>query len=691
MLFLQDFDLTFLATPRSQMGPTDTLSWKNKIGTSNDNQDVVLLPSVLFIKAINVVLANKITYSFLSDLLISAALYALDDGKSLLTRASKHDWHYDNGKLYFKDRLYIAESAWQDSILTIYASETCGHGGVFHTLNLVQRDYWWPGMTTYICKYVADYVICQANKVNTHPTVPALSSLSSDYTHPFQQVSVDLITNLPPSGSFDSIMIIVDHGLIKGVIFCPCNKTIDAVGVAKLFFLHVFCHYGLHDKCISDQGPQFALAFARELACLLKYDLKLSFTSHTQTDGETESVNQELETYLHIFCNRHSKKWTDLLPMAEFSYNSTTHSTTNKSPFSLILKYELRSYSPIGKTFIPALEIHLRELEEFRKEALAAHEKAWRTMKEQISSKFCLWRSGDKVWLEGKNLKLHYPSKKLTSRREGPFEITQVISSMAYKLWLPLTWKIHDVFHASLLSSYRETSEHSTNFSNPPPDLIREEEEYKIDKILSHCEIQGWRQYLVSWKEYSIAENTWKPERNLQHMQTLLKAYKLWHPKEFPSSTWTSITMSIPTVPVRTLNYLPIYAHCLPSVQRRILFAFLLQNPIATLMIERHQEFTNPTMIELCHLFQIYCTICLTYTCLCPTDVPPVYIAAIQTAIAEVWASILDLLHEERFAYIVNDLPRMAVSPILTPLFQEMSEVDFHLYFNNIAVPNPPL
>ena len=74
--------------------------------------------------------------------------------------------------------------------------------------------------------------------------------------------------------------------------------------------------------------------------------------------------------------------------MTEFSHNFTTHSATNKSPFPLILGYELRSYPPIGKTFIPALETHLRELEESKKEGLAAHEKAWRTMKEQISFKF---------------------------------------------------------------------------------------------------------------------------------------------------------------------------------------------------------------------------------------------------------------------------------------------------------------
>jgi hypothetical protein len=90
------------------------------------------------------------------------------------------------------------------------------------------------------------------------------------------------------------------------------------------------------------------------------------------------------------------------------------------------------------------------------------------------------------VWLEGRNLRLRYPSRKLAPRREGPFEIAQVISPVAFRLQLPSTWKIHDVFHASLLSSYRETAEHGPNYSNPPGDLISGEEEFELERILSH-------------------------------------------------------------------------------------------------------------------------------------------------------------------------------------------------------------
>jgi hypothetical protein len=101
--------------------------------------------------------------------------------------------------------------------------------------------------------------------------------------------------------------------------------------------------------------------------CNIKYDLALSSTYHPQTDGETECLNQELETYLQIFCDGQPGRWAELLPMAEYSHNLACHSSTGKSPFSLILGYEPRSYPPIGKTFLSALKSRLSELEEARK------------------------------------------------------------------------------------------------------------------------------------------------------------------------------------------------------------------------------------------------------------------------------------------------------------------------------------
>ena len=143
-------------------------------------------------------------------------------------------------------------------------------------------------MSTFLWRFITGCADCQVAKVNTHPMVPRLSPLAVKTPLPFSSISVDLITGLSDSHRYDSIMVVVDHGLMQGVIYSHCTKNIDANGVVQLFFTNVFPQFGLHSKVISNRGPQFASAFTRELARLLQYDIALSTAYHPQTDGETE-------------------------------------------------------------------------------------------------------------------------------------------------------------------------------------------------------------------------------------------------------------------------------------------------------------------------------------------------------------------------------------------------------------------
>ena len=147
-------------------------------------------------------------------------------------------------------------------------------------------------------------------------------------------------------------------------------------------------------------------------------------------------------------------------------------------------------------------------------EALAAHETARQIMKEQNTWNFSPWKVGDKMWLEATNLCLNYPSRKLAPKQQGPFEIFQVLSLLTYHLHLPSTWKIYDIFHATLLSPYKETEAHGLNFPKPLPDLIDTKEEYEVEQIVSHRGTAGHCRYLTTWKGYSLAENTWELESN---------------------------------------------------------------------------------------------------------------------------------------------------------------------------------
>jgi hypothetical protein len=229
-LFLQDFNLHFTHTPGLQMGPTDALSRRDNVDTADDNMELTLLPDDLFARAIDVALADKIALSTPSDPLVLSALQALDEGVSLFPRARREDWLYQEGKLYFRGRLYVPEGARRDIVVTLHESAAGGHSGIFRTQDLVARDFWWPGLNAFIRHFVAGCAVCQAHKVNTHPSAPPLTPLASMATRPFQQVSVDLITDLPLSLGFDSVMVVVDHGLTKGVIISPCHKALMLLG-----------------------------------------------------------------------------------------------------------------------------------------------------------------------------------------------------------------------------------------------------------------------------------------------------------------------------------------------------------------------------------------------------------------------------------------------------------------------------
>ena len=156
---------------------------------------------------------------------------------------------------------------------------------------------------------------------------------------------------------------------------------------------------------------------------------------------------------------------------------------------------------------------------------------------------------GNQVWLEGKNLQLPHQVTKLVPKRYGPFKIIKEISPVAYRLQLPPTWTIHDMFHASLLSPYSETPLHGPKFSRPPPDLIGGEEEYKVESIRSHPYFGRNKklQFLIRWKGYTPSDNTWEPSDSI-HAPDLVKEYKQRTP-EFcinsdPNNSSRSIILS---------------------------------------------------------------------------------------------------------------------------------------------------
>jgi hypothetical protein len=143
---------------------------------------------------------------------------------------------------------------------------------------------------------------------------------------------------------------------------------------------------------------------------------------------------------------------------------------------------------------------------------------------------------GQKVWLNTKNLMLPYRTITLAPKHHGPFEIEEVRSLVVYQLRLPPQWKMHPVFHASLLMPYIKTNKHGTNYTRPPPDMIEGEEQYEVKVIQAHQCQWGKLQYLIKWIGYPESDNTWEPVENVQAPQ-LVKEYHKVHPQEDKRTT----------------------------------------------------------------------------------------------------------------------------------------------------------
>jgi hypothetical protein len=328
-------------------------------------------------------------------------------------------------------------------------------------------------------------------------------------TTPFETVALDFIVKLPVSQGFDSILTITDQGCTKAAIFIPCNEDITAEETAALYIKHVFAHFGLPTKVISDRDPRFMSKFIQAACKVTGVKHTPSTAYHPRTDGQSERSNQWLETAIRFITDQKQKNRAPYLPIAQFAHNNWPSDTTRKSPFFLLMGYNPRADWIHATSPIPRVTLRLEQLKEARIQARNAMIKAQQSwVKHRDTPKY---KEGDQVWLEGKNLRINQPTAKLAPRRHGPFKIIQVMSAVNYQLELPTQWSIHPVFHIDLLTPYRETIMHGPNFTRPTPELIDGEEEYTVEKILDsrHFGRRRRLQYLVKWEGYPDADNMW--------------------------------------------------------------------------------------------------------------------------------------------------------------------------------------
>jgi hypothetical protein len=436
------------------------------------------------------------------------------------------------GELLFRGRRWVPDS---EELRTRLIQETHdsmlgGHPGREGTIALMVRQFHWPKMMSDIRKFIRNCDTCSRNKAWRDKYRGFLKPLPIP-SQIWREISMDFITELPLSNGCTNLMVITCR-LSKGVIL-EGLKEITAEAVAERFIRCFYRHHGFPRAIVSDRGVQFVGDMWTRVCRLLRVVRRISTAFHPETDGSTERMNQQVETYLRVFINYAQDDWEPVLAVAQLSINNREAASTGVSPFFLTHGYnidvvqlegELRPYadteSPVQKA--DNIVRRLRDASQWAQAAMATAQQVQEEQANRSRDQAASYKVGDKVWLNLKNVRTSRLSKKL-DHKNAKFTIIEVISSHSYRLDTPPG--IHNVFHTTLLrpAANDPLPFQATYDNQPPPLIIGGEEEYGVEAILDERVKRVGRgsrlEYLVKWNQWHVP--TWEPATNLENVAAL--------------------------------------------------------------------------------------------------------------------------------------------------------------------------
>lgn len=251
----------------------------------------------------------------------------------------------------------------------------------------------------------------------------------------------------------------------------PSEGNTCILETAELLFNNVFRYYGIPEDIVSDRGPQFIYRVRNAFFTLLGVTVSLLSGYHPQSNGQTERKIQEVGRFLRTFCHGHQDSWNQFLGWAEncpefhasafyWSYSLPVHAWIPASTVPLVR----------GPSDGPAVDYWFRESE--RVGDAAHHHLQWAVRRQKTAADLRqaetpTYQPGQKVWLSTRDIRLHLPCRKLSRRFVGPFSILEQVNPVTYKLQLPSKYKIHPMFHVSLLKPHHDPVSLPTDRGTP--------------------------------------------------------------------------------------------------------------------------------------------------------------------------------------------------------------------------------
>jgi len=340
-------------------------------------------------------------------------------------------------------------------------------------------------------------------------------------------------------------MVVVDR-FTKMAHFIGLQEKATAKEVAEAFLKEVWKLHGLPSEIISDMDAKFAGEFWESLCQRLGIKRKMSTAYHPQTDGQTKRVNQVLGGYLRIFVNYDQDDSYHLLPLAEPAYNNSVTTAHDMTPFFANYRYHPQTeWLKEREAQNPGANLYAHWMRTIHQQARQSLEKTREAMGRYYDRKAKQqpdFKVADLVMLNAQNIRTKPPSKRLAPKLYGPFKILEQRGQLTYKLEISDRWKIHPVFHVSLLEPYRTSLRPAREQPPMTPEDIDGDLEWEVERIIKSEIISYQRRvrgstrtfeelrYFVKWKGCSEDENTWEPPEHLEHAKELVEEFHRENP-----------------------------------------------------------------------------------------------------------------------------------------------------------------
>ena len=243
----------------------------------------------------------------------------------------------DDGALVIGSRLCVPEIGQlkRQILEEAHSSTYAMYPGSTKMYRTLEEYYWWSEMKREVAEYVSKCFICQQVKVKRQKPSGLLQPLPIPEWK-WESITMDFVFKLPPTVQrYDGIWVVVDR-LTKSTHFLPICEKFSPRKLVEIFMNHIVSLHGVLVSIISHRDPRFTSRFWKGLMKELGVKLNLSIAFHPQTDGQSKRTIQTLEDMLRSCVLQFKGHWNEYLPLAEFTYNNSYHSSIEMSPYEAL-------------------------------------------------------------------------------------------------------------------------------------------------------------------------------------------------------------------------------------------------------------------------------------------------------------------------------------------------------------------